>query len=144
MARETIPVPVRVYGLLGLISFLLPPFIAWARPQSAQPILAIEAVYAALILSFLGGVRWAMEARKPAPDAGVIGLSMLPTLTALALLALPALSPSLRLFGLALALAAQWAWDMTASEASPWFARLRTMLSAGAIAGLIAGGLALG
>ena len=80
MAREAAPAPVRVYGLLGLIPFLLPPVIAWARPQSAQMILALEAHYAALILSFLGGVRCAMEARKPAPgvakarglDAGTV------------------------------------------------------------------------
>jgi hypothetical protein len=144
MARETVPAPVRVYGLLGLIPFLLPPIVAWARPQFAQPILAFEAHYAALILSFLGGVRWAMEARKPTPDAGIIGLSMLPTLAALTLLELPALSLSQRFFGLALALAAQWAWDFQAADAPLWFAPLRTMLSVGAIAGLIAGGLTLG
>jgi hypothetical protein len=144
MAREAIPAPVRVYGLLGLIPFLLPPVIAWERPQSAQLILALQAHYAALILSFLGGVRWAMEARKPAPDAGVIGLSMIPTLAALTLLELPALSPSLRLFGLALALAAHWVWDLMSADVPPWFPRLRTTLSVGAVAGLIAGGLVLG
>ncbi|WP_296710584.1 DUF3429 domain-containing protein [Rhodoblastus sp.] len=143
MAREATPAAVRAYGLLGLIPFLLPPVIAWVRPQSAQLILALEAHYAALILSFLGGVRWAMEARKPAPDAGVIGLSMIPTLVALTLLELPVLSPSQRLFGLALALAAHWAWDLMSADAPPWFPGLRTTLSVGAVAGLIAAGLAL-
>jgi hypothetical protein len=141
MALETVPSPVRIYALLGLIPFLLPPAIAWARPQFAQPMLAMEADYAALILSFLGGVRWAMEARRATPDAHVIGQSMLPTLAALALMLIPAVSS--RLFGLAIALAAQWAWDRRSKDAPPWFSRLRTVLSAGALVGLVAGGIIL-
>jgi hypothetical protein len=68
----------------------------------------------------------------------VITLSMIPTLAALAIVTLLSHAPRLELAALAVALAAQWAWDVRAQAAPAWFARLRTILTLGAVAGLLA------
>lgn len=143
MTREAPPFPVLIYGLLGLIPFLLPPVLAWAHPPFAELALSIQAHYAAMILSFLGGARWGLAASRPAPGFAVVSLSMIPTLAALALLEMPSPFRGWQLFGLAFALAAQWAWDLLSPYLPPWFARLRTVLTLGAIVGLLGGVLAL-
>jgi hypothetical protein len=135
---------VLVYGLLGLIPFLAPPIFAFAQPRSAHLALFIQAQYAALILSFLGGGRWGLAVSKSAPDTSTISLSMLPSLVALALVALPADARVLQLLGLALALIGQWAWDLRSPGLPQWFPRLRTVLTLGAVAGLLGGIAALG
>jgi len=145
MTREPIPRPVLAYGLLGLIPFLAPVAVAWLRPAWAGPALSIEVAYAALILSFLGGARWGLAIGRTVPDLLTISLSMLPTLAALALLALPGARRYVQLVGLATALVLQWAWDLRApSPAPPWFARLRTLLTIGAVCGLLSAALRAG
>jgi hypothetical protein len=142
MTREPIPRPVLIYGLLGLIPFLAPAAVAGLRPAWAGPALGIEAAYAALIISFLGGARWGLAIGRPAPGLGTTSLSMLPTLAALALLSLPGPRRYVQLVGLATVLVLQWVWDLRASaSAPPWFARLRTLLTVGAVCGLLGAAL---
>ena len=64
---------------------------------------------------------------------------MLPTLFALAMLTIPADRREIQFAGLAGGLALQWLWDVRAPGLPNWYPRLRTILSAGAIAGLAAG-----
>jgi hypothetical protein len=144
MAADPTPRSVLTYGLLGLIPFLAPVVIALARPDLTPQARQVQALYGGLILSFLGGVRWGFAVKAPSPDPTTITLSMLPTLCALAILTLLGHAPRLELLALAAALLAHWAWDLSASEAPAWFARMRTILTIGAAAGLFMGAWTLG
>ena len=104
----------------------------------------LTVLYAALILSFLGGARWGMAVSRPAVSPLTIGLSMLPTLGAMAIVTLLSHTPRVELWALAFALTLHWAWDAHASATPPWFARLRTVLTVGAVTALLAGAWALG
>ena len=84
------PRVVLAYGLLGLIPFLAPPLIGGLFPDHAAFAARALALYGGLILSFLGGARWAMAVRQDRVDARIVSLAMIPTLVALAVLLLPA------------------------------------------------------
>ena len=143
MRALAIPRLVLTYGLLGLVPFLAPPLAGWLLPQARPASALVLALYAGLILSFLGGARWGLAVKAPSPPALQVSLAMLPTLAGLPLLLLPASLNQLRLFGLALALALHWLWDLRGAGLPPWYGRLRTMLTAGAVAGLIGGAFLL-
>jgi hypothetical protein len=90
-------------------------------------------VYGAIILSFLGGIRWG-AALQNGPPAMLFG-SVLPSLTGFAALLLCfgfrlfGLNPSLWL--LVAGFVAQAAWDYFAPGTLPnWFVRLRMVISA--------------
>ncbi len=144
MAADRAPRIVLIYGLLGLIPFLAPVMVILVRPDLAAQAAVVQALYGALILSFLGGARWGLAVGSTKPDPVTISLSMIPTLIALATLVLLAHAPRLELMALATALLAQWAWDLRAVSAPRWFGRLRTLLTLGALAGLSAGAWAVG
>ena len=133
------PRVILVYGLLGLIPFLAPPLVGLAAPQFADVAGALLAIYAALILSFLGGARWGLAVTASRPDPLTISLAMLPTLAGLALLAAPRGHLGLQLGGLVIALGLQWLWDIRSKGLPAWYPRLRTLLTVGAILGLAAG-----
>jgi hypothetical protein len=137
------PRVVLVYGLLGLIPFLAPPVLGGLfAPWSALAAQGL-ALYGGLILSFLGGARWAMAARQ-APVSGLtVSLAMLPTLVALALLLLPADRRAAQLAGLAAALLVHGAWDIWSGGLPDWYPRLRLVLTLGGVIGLSAGALVL-
>ena len=141
MNGRTDPAPqaVLAYGLLGIIPFWSLPLSALLAPNWAGVVAAIEAVYAALILSFLGGARWGLAVRDASPNPVVVGLAMTPTLAGLATLVFLHGAARLQLPVLAAALALSWGWDATAKEMPPWFARLRTGLTLGAVGGLCVG-----
>ena len=133
--------PFLVYGVLGLIPFLAPPLVGVICPGLLSVSGAIQAIYAALILSFLGGTRWTLAAISARPGPGVVTLTMLPTLAGLALLLLPAQARALQLAGLGLALAAQGVWDARAQGMPEWYKGLRSRLTLAAMAGLALGAL---
>jgi ribose/xylose/arabinose/galactoside ABC-type transport system permease subunit len=140
MTIPPIPRIVLIYGLLGLIPFLAPPLIGWFLPGYRTPAASVLALYGALILSFLGGARWGLAVGHPGPDAGVVSLSMLPTLAGLALLLAP---DPVRLPGLAATLAFHWLWDTSSAGLPAWYPRLRSLLTAGTVVGLVAGAVLL-
>ena len=143
MRGFAIPRVVLTYGLLGLIPFLTPPLAGWLLPQARPMAVLALSLYAGLILSFLGGARWGLAVKAPVPPALEVSLAMLPTLAGLALLLLPAGLDQLRLLGLALALAMHWLWDLRGAGLPPWYGRLRTVLTVGAVVGLVGGALLL-
>ncbi len=135
------PIVAWAYGLLGLIPFAACA-VGVARGGAHAPLFAEAlALYAGLILSFLGGARWGLEIGRPRVRAAIISASMAPTLIAFALLLSP-LSDAWVFAGFALAFAAAWAWDARAVDAPAWYPRLRAVLSLGAIAALIVGAFA--
>lgn len=107
---------------------------AWPGP----PLPTILAAYAALIASFLGGVRWGLAvAARDNPTAYIA--SVIPCLAAWLLLALP---DPWRLGALAVLFLALGPIDarMAAKGRAPlWFGRLRLILSSGAGIALLLG-----
>lgn len=145
MTRRTgsAPPAVLAFGLLGTIPFWSLPMAALLAPSWMGVAAAVEAAYAALILSFMGGARWGLAVRDPTPDPVVVGLAMTPTLAGLAALVFFHGATRLQLFGLAAALTLSWGWDFSAKRLPPWYARLRTGLTLGAVGGLCVGALQL-
>ncbi|NBC21650.1 MAG: DUF3429 family protein [Alphaproteobacteria bacterium] len=140
------PVPLML-ALAGLLPFFAGAFAIHgfagdvARQASAKLVLIL---YAAVILSFLGGVRWGVEmtVRPGSPRPLPLSLSVIGALAGWALAwqgALGGLHPwqFLVLAGL---FAAHWLWDLRASTDLPaWYDGLRTIASFGAILALLAG-----
>ncbi len=141
--RRRIPPAPLVLGLGGLIPFwvLALGVLAGGAAGFGPGRLALAlAAYGAIIVSFLGGIRWGFAVREG--DGGLqYAISVLPALLAWAALAAP--SPwRLALLGL-LALAL-WPADVAlvrAGIAPAWFGRLRMILSLGAGAALLLGAL---
>jgi hypothetical protein len=137
-----IPRSALLLGLLGLGPFVAAGVARWIDIPGIDEACARFAgiAYGAVILSFLGGIRWgvalgpvaASERRKS------FTLGVLPSLAGWAALLLPPLP------GLALLIAGfllQALWDALSADAGrlpQWFGRLRMVLTAGAVASLIA------
>lgn len=123
----------RRLGLAGLVPFVV--LAAWLAAIPLDHVWRADTVrllstYAAVILSFLGGARWGLAVagtgRLAARD---FALSVLPSLVGWAALFLP---PHYGFVLLAVAFAAQGAWDALSGQAGAlplWFARLRTLLT---------------
>lgn len=126
------------YGLLGLLPFLAPPLLSLLVPEIGENLAMVQAAYAALILSFLGGARWAFEVARPQPRFAVVTLAMLPSIAGLALLMLPDGLRTQQLAALAGLLLLHGAWDARSTDLPGWYPRLRTTLTVGAAVALIA------
>ena len=136
-----IPRPVLAWGLAGLIPFLGLPFLALAVPDLSGWSDRALGLYAAVILSFLGGARWGRAVAEAAPDPRAVAFSMAPSVAAWGLVLLPPERSGLQLAGLAAALVLHLAWDLRSPGLPAWYPRLRLILTAGAVAGLAAGAL---
>jgi hypothetical protein len=130
---------VGLYGALGLLPFMAPPLIGSLLPGTADLMALALGAYAALILSFLGGARWALALAREPVRSLTIGLAMLPTLAGWALLLLPEPLRAERLLGLALALAIHGVWDLRAPGLPGWYPALRLPLTVMACLSLLAG-----
>ena len=136
--------------LLGLAG--LSPFVAAAAAQWASlPLLAPEAglrlaiIYGAIILSFLGGIRWgtAIGPYDSGRQTMEFSASVLGSLAGLAAAFLPSI-PALAL--LIAGFLMQGLWDVMSVDSGRlpnWFGRLRMILTAGAVISLIAALLAV-
>jgi len=160
--NQSIPVPALVLGLGGLIPFILPAIVlclphwssalinslwpfATASDNAVDPLwLAQRAVfslgaYAAIILSFLGGVRWGnlLDNNARLREWAPLTLSVVPSLIAWPALLLP---PLWMLSLLAAGLVLHYALDVEAlrrKELPVWFGKLRLILTSGAILSLL-------
>ena len=142
MARQPSATPsaARWLGLAGLIPFAA---AAGAGMVPVAPLhdLALQALlaYGAVILSFLGGIRWGLATamvEDPAALSGPLCASVLPALLGWFALLVPA---SAGLIVLALGFAAMLLADLRLTMAPPWYRSLRLPLSAGAITALLVG-----
>lgn len=142
-----IPGAALLLGLAGLIPFVAAAAAQWTVIPLLPPDtgLKLAIVYGAIILSFLGGIRWG-TAIGPY-DTGRQTLeflaSVLGSLAGLAAVFLPAI-PALAL--LIAGFLMQGLWDVMSVESGrlpSWFGRLRMVLTAGAVVSLIAALLAV-
>lgn len=106
-------------------------------PQSAGYILII---YAALILGFLGGVRWGAEmTRRDKPRFGELLISILGVLISWAVASIWFWQPNGLLFlALAAALALHYLADLMSGEMPIWYRKLRLWPTIGAVLSLVA------
>ena len=140
-AFKTIPNGALVLGVAGLIPFVAGGVLVWLpQVQNITPTIApVVFFYAALIVSFLGGVRWgaAMQnATNATALARELSASVIPTLITLAcyILSLPA-----ALAMLLILIISQGLVDILAVQQKKlvaWYAPLRLLLSAVAGASL--------
>lgn len=141
----TMPRVVLFYGLAGLLPFLLPPMVSLAQPIHVQAAAWAQFVYAALILSFLGGARWGQAVQQPAPDRLTVSLAMVPTLFGWgAIMGSGWLGVRWVLLLMTAALLLHWLWDARSTGLPPWYPRLRAILTVGAVTGLAAQALLIG
>lgn len=139
---SSIPGMALLLGLAGLIPFAAGALALWAPLPVLDATLGLRLVigYGALILSFLGGIRWgtAIGPYAASRQGGEFAASVLGSLAGLAALFLPSV-PALTL--LIAGFLMQALWDVTSVESGrlpAWFGRLRMMLTAGAVVSLIA------
>ncbi|WP_372425218.1 DUF3429 domain-containing protein [Salinarimonas chemoclinalis] len=141
------PVPL-VLGLAGLIPFYVPALalptgldLGWERDALAFAL----AAYGALILSFLGGIRWGIAVSMEEQGAARRGyvISVVPSLLAFAALALPPEARLWTLCGLHVLLGLLDYGLVCREEAPEWFGRLRLALAGGAALALALGALGL-
>ena len=141
-----IPGPALWLGLAGLIPFFATAATLWLGETINQFDATTALVaYAAVILSFLGGINWgaaiinnnATQLTKP------LFWSIVPSLAAWAALLLQSLfSEAVALFILLVAFVLQYLSDRRAvalGRFPPWFARLRLILTCGAVLSLAIG-----
>ncbi|SFP54566.1 DUF3429 domain-containing protein [Sphingomonas rubra] len=82
--NDRLSLTARLLGFAGLLPQLAFVGLQLVRPDPGWSLLAFA--YAALILSFLGGIWWGVAAARRAPDAALIAVSVVPTLVAMAVL----------------------------------------------------------
>jgi len=132
--RPPVPRPALVYALAGLAPFAACAGLIFVSRDDAQVAVAVEAVYGAVILSFLGGARWGIEIQRAAPRPGLITLAMAPSVLGFgaALWTMGGEQGANAVSGL-LALAALFiaagAWDVTSRDVPEWYPRLRTAIT---------------
>jgi len=135
-------------GLLGAVPLIVLALwlasIAGDHPWRAATIMLLTQ-YAAVVLSFLGGIRWGLAmGQRAQPRKLDMVVSLLPPLVAWASLSVPL---PYTFAVLAAAYAAQGAWDAFAvhwGAAPHWYGRLRGILTAIAVATLVLAFLATG
>lgn len=142
LSEARIPSAALFLGLAGLIPFAAGALSMWSQFGPFPPPEGLKLVtsYGALILTFLGGIRWgtALSPYGSARQGFEFTASVLGSLAGLAALFLAAV-PALTL--LLAGFLMQALWDVTSVEAGrlpQWFGRLRMMLTAGAVLALIA------
>ena len=126
-------------GYLGLLPFLGAGVGVWFGMSWLTGWLL---AYGAVILSFVGAIHWGLAMARQDPSPRWFYASVVPALAGWLALLLPALA------GLPVLIAGFVGWRVWehrgGGPALPrWFRRLRTVLSAGAVAALVAGWLAL-
>jgi hypothetical protein len=141
---ERAPVGALAGGYGGLIPFAAGALGACWAPTAPLAVPALT-TYAAVILAFVGAVHWGVAVARPTlPGRDRIVLaSVVPALIAWPLLLLP---PAFALPGLALAFLTVRLVEVRTSGAwlPPWYGRLRSHLTAGAVASLFVGWVGAG
>lgn len=136
---KEIPLAARVLGFSGLIPFAGAAAGGLINDPALQDMsLRALLAYGAVILSFLGGVRWGLAIAQTGSTAlwKPLALSVLPSLLSWVALLLPT---GAGLLILAIGLATMLIADTRLAQAPHWYRLLRIPLSLGAIGALIIG-----
>lgn len=127
--RSTGPAAAQVLGLVAAAPFVvLAGLFCWGPMDLRHFSSTALPVYAAAMVSFMGGSRWGMEAGRAAPRWLVLGPGMAaPLLALLAWVGTAELALSWRFGAYIVLFLALWLWDTILSELPAWYLRLRTV-----------------
>jgi len=139
---QQIPQTALILGLAGLIPFIATAVACWLfdNELQAKAQFALGA-YGAVILSFLGGVKWGVlvNDKTKLEKWGPIVLSVVPSIVGWLALLLPVFATLAVLSGM---LVLQYFLDTASVKEKmlpPWYGRLRTLLTTGAVISLLVG-----
>lgn len=145
--RTEIPTPALVLGLAGLIPFAMIPLAVALEgsglvPDVARAHVTVPALmlYAAIILSFMGGVQWGIAIRSM--DDGLstawrrYGVSVLPAIMAWFAVFLATRNALIMLATGFVLLLIYDLWTVRMSEAPDWYERLRLILTTAVVISL--------
>ena len=136
-----IPLIALILGLLGLIPFLSPslalliPYDPYELGARAFHMMLVT--YAALIASFLGGVRWGNALEKPHRHGLDFTVSVIPSLVAWLALATPRPYDLVVLLAVFLTLGISDVGMAARGHAPRWFGKLRVILTTGVTLSLL-------
>jgi len=131
------PAPALGLGLAGLTPFLAAPLYMQGVGLWLPGVAAAQLSYGAVILSFLGGVRWGLLVSGDLPPTwSAYTLSVAPSLLGWAALLSPSLPAGLVACSAGLLAAASL--DCRQPAYPPWFRALRLLLSLAAVTSLLA------
>jgi len=145
-----IPAPAGTFGLAGLLPFVAGAAFSWFDSTTATPTIGVSGptlllTYGAVILSFLGGIRWgvAMQHGQLINNWTVVAWAMVPSLLAWTAILV---SPKIGLPVLATGLILQFVVDFRSTKTQitpPWFLKLRVILTVGAVTAILFGWLSV-
>ncbi|MGI4730712.1 DUF3429 domain-containing protein [uncultured Sphingomonas sp.] len=134
-----VPLAATVLGAAGLLPLILALFVRLAGgvyPDTPIPLMigGLALSYAALILSFLGGIWWGVAATRATPEQlpRLMGIAVVPTLVALLVVGLAWNFPAIASITLAVAIALTPLVDRDLARRGlvpVWWMRLRLPLS---------------
>ena len=132
--RASAPRPVWGIALVAMAPFPVSAVLyAYGPPQYAHAALGVLLSWSAVVLSFLGGVRWGMETARPIPRWTRLAASVVsPVGSWLLLLGRDSVQTHLLLLGLLAAFLAQWLFDHSAPDVPSRYPNLTTVLTLGA------------
>jgi len=82
-AAQVPPIAVRRLGHAGLLPFIVGAALVWLVDARAHPYAALAlAAYAAVIVSFLGGIHWGIAFRSATPAPALFAWGVVPSLVA--------------------------------------------------------------
>lgn len=126
------------FGFLGLAPLAISALVSFSRHHDTARLGALSfSIYAAILLSFLGGIRCGIELHRAPdhPDPRRLAFSAAPALAGWVLALFVALIPSALGAGAMFAglFAAQYAWDYRSAnaDAPAWYPLLRQVLTGG-------------
>ncbi len=89
--QPPLPDTARLLGHLGLIPFVLGAALVWVVNAEAHPYASLAlSAYAAVVVSFLGGIHWGLGFRLSAPPASLFIWGVVPSLMAWVAVMMPA------------------------------------------------------
>ncbi|WP_374574798.1 DUF3429 domain-containing protein [Phenylobacterium sp.] len=132
------PPPLWIIALLALSPFPVAALTYAYGPAARAPLaLMVILTWSAVVLAFLGGVRWGLETGREAPRWRRLVVSVISPVTAWILfLGREAIPDSWELIGYLAAFLLQWLFDHSAPDVPARWPRLMTTLTLGACVSL--------
>lgn len=128
------PISLWIIALVALSPFPGSALAYTMGPPSAAPFaLEVMLTWSAVVLAFLGGVRWGLETGRARPRSSRLSLTVVsPVLAWILFLGRDRLHPQWVLLGFLAAFLAQWLFDHAAPDVPARWPRLTTALTLGA------------
>ncbi len=129
--EETAPKPIWVVALIGLLGFPIPALVyAYGSHDIATLGLNVLITWSAVIMGFLGGIRWGLESARPDPRwARLAASTVSPFAGFLLFAARHYIHADWVISGFLVAFMVQWLFDHATPESPVRYPRLTTILT---------------